>query len=123
MPSHESDVMPLDAIRRMPRTMRHAFNACVVVGGLFGGGVSIGYFLGVQQTREDGLAEIARLQQAYGRRIDSAASAVASAAESVGEAANSAASAANAATKAVQAATPPKPVTPAAPARREHEGK
>lgn len=123
MPNAESDLSPLDPFKRLPRPMRHAFNAIVVIGGLVGGGVSIGYFLGVQQQRQDSLAEIARLQQAYGQRIDRAAGAVTdaavattNAAEAVGEAAASAATAASAAKTAAAAVAAKAP-----PARRESD--
>lgn len=130
MPSTESDLSPLDSIKRLPRPLRHAFNACLVIGGLVGGGGSIGYFLGVQQTRKDALDEISRLQGAYGLRIDRAADAATgaavaangaaiaatNAAEAVGEAAVSATTAANAARAAAAAQTNPAP-------RREQEGK
>jgi len=123
MPNADSDLSPLDSIKRLPRPLRHAVNACLVIGGLVGGGVSIGYFLGVQQQRQDSLAEIARLQQAYGQRIDRAAGAVAdaavattNAAEAVGEAAASAATAASAAKTAAAAATA---TAKAPPARRD----
>lgn len=110
----DSDFSPLEPIKRLPRSFRHVFNACVVIGGLVGGGASIGYFLGVQQQRKDSLEEIARLQQAYGQRIDRAAGAVAdaavattnaavattTAAEAVGEAADQVGTAAKTATSA-----------------------
>lgn len=121
----DSDLAPLEPIKRLPRSIRHFFNACVVIGGLVGGGVSIGYFLGVQQQRRDSLEEIARLQQAYGQRIDraeravtDAAKATSSAAEAVGEAADQVGAAAKTATTAAitakaaakaSAAPPPAP--------------
>lgn len=111
MPNRESDLVALEPLRRIPRALRHIFNACVVVGGLVGGGVSVGYFLGAQQERSDALAEIQRLQEAYGVRIEraatattSAAVAVTTAAEVVGEAAADAATAATAARTAAAAA-------------------
>lgn len=126
MPSPDSDLAALEPVKRIPKHLRHAFNTCVVLGGLVGGGVSIGYFLGVQQARGDASAEIARLQQAYGARIERAASAtntaaaaVSTAAEAVGEAAASAATAATAAktaAAAVKATHPPAP-PPQSPAR------
>lgn len=124
MPNLESDLMALEPVSRIPKQLRHAFNTCVVLGGLVGGGVSIGYFIGVQQARSDARAEIDRLQLAYGVRIERAASAttnaaaaVSTAAEAVGEAAASAATAATAAKTAVAAvkATHPPPSPPSQP--------
>ena len=71
----------------------------VVIGGLVGGGMSLGYYFGVQSTREDALAEIERLQythsealsvlaRATGRaasKAELAADQVGAAAEAVGE--------------------------------------
>jgi len=103
----DSDLSPLEPTKRLPRSIRNVFNACVVIGGLVGGGVSIGYFVGVQQQRKASLEEIARLQQAYGSRLESAAGAVSdaakatsSAAEAVGEAADQVGAAAKTATTA-----------------------
>ncbi|MGO4608434.1 hypothetical protein AB4142_19055 [Variovorax sp. 2RAF20] len=103
----DSDFGPLEPVKHLPRTIRHVFNTCVVIGGLVGGGVSIGYFLGVQQQKQDSLAEIARLQVAYGLRLERAADSVttaakvtSSAAEAVGEAADQVGAAAKTATTA-----------------------
>lgn len=120
--SRDTDLTALEPVKRIPKQLRHAFNTCVVIGGLVGGGVSIGYFLGVQQTKADARAEIERLQSAYGVRLERAASAttnaaeaVSTAAEAVGEAAASAATAATAAktaVAAVKATNSPPPVHP-----------
>ncbi|MGQ3054780.1 MAG: hypothetical protein ACT6S0_23580 [Roseateles sp.] len=122
----DSDFGPLEPVKRLPRTVRHVFNACVVIGGLVGGGVSIGYFLGVQQQKQDSLAEIARLQEAYGGRLKKAADSVttaamvtSSAAEAVGEAADQVGAAAKTATTAAitaKAAAKASAVPPPAPA-------
>lgn len=122
----DSDFGPLEPVKRLPRTIRHVFNACVVIGGLVGGGVSIGYFLGVQQQKQDSLAEIARLQEAYGGRLKKAADSVttaamvtSSAAEAVGEAADQVGAAAKTATTAAitaKAAAKASAVPPPAPA-------
>lgn len=122
----DTDLSPLEPAKNLPRALRHAFNACVVIGGLVGGGVSIGYFLGVQQQKQDSLAEIARLQTAYGQRLERAADTVttaakvtSSAAEAVGEAADQVGAAAKTATTAaitVKAAAKASAAPPQAPA-------
>jgi hypothetical protein len=75
-------------------TARRWFVSLVVIGGLWGGGVGIGYYAAVQQARQDiqqlntrHQAEIERLQTAYGRSIDSTAKTVNEAAQTVERAA------------------------------------
>jgi len=129
----DSDTMPLEPLKRVSRSVRHVFNACVVIGGLVGGGVSIGYFIGVQQQKQDSLAEIDRLQHAWGLRIgkasaavEDAATAASNAAEVVGEVAGRVDAAATKADKAakaavVQAAKVAKSMPPAPPAAVQPE--
>lgn len=111
MLGHDSDLAGLEPHKSLGRSARKWFESAVVMLGLLGGGAGMGYWAGVQQTRQDSLAEITRLQQAYGSRIDTAATAATSAAaaatnaaEAVGEAAQSATTAANAAKSAAEAA-------------------
>lgn len=108
MLSRESDLGALEphAIRN---TARRWFAMFVVMGGLAGGGAGLGYFFGVQQTRQDSLAEIERLQQAYGVRIESAASAATNAAEAATTAAEAVGEAAKEAKTAAEAVKKPKP--------------
>lgn len=111
MPHVDSDMMPLEPIKRVTSFLRHIFNACVVIGGLVGGGVSIGYFVGIEQQKRASLEEIERLQKAYGQRIDRASDAVVDAAgatkdaaEAVGEIAGRVDAAASKADKAARLA-------------------
>lgn len=129
----DSDTMPLEPIKRVSRSLRNIFNACAVIGGLVGGGVSIGYFIGVQQQKKDSLAEIDRLMHVWGIRIDRASAAVedaataaSNAAEAVGEVAGRVDAAADKADKAakaavVQAAKVAKSAPPAPPAAVQPE--
>jgi hypothetical protein len=91
----EGERPSVSPLKRRWSAFRSFCKDCFVICGFVGGGVSIGYFIGVQQQKQDSLAEIERLQQAYGRRIESAAGAVtdaakatSSAAEAVGDAAD-----------------------------------
>ena len=79
----------------------------VILGGLLGGGMSLGYYAGVQSTREDASAEIERLQRTHqavldvisGRqvrtaeRLEATASTVSEVATTVSEVASTAAAA------------------------------
>lgn len=119
----DSDSVPLEDSPRVrpPRQWRRLFETMCVVGSLFLGGLGSGYFWAARNAeaqllrqRGDHLSEIARLQLAYGQRIDSAAGAVAdaavattnaavattTAAEAVGEAADQVGTAAKTATSA-----------------------
>lgn len=116
----DSDRAPLDQHTRMrvPRQWRRLFETVGVVGSLFLGGFGSGYFWAtrnaeVQMTRqrEDHLAEIARLRDAFGDRLSSltgrvnrAADTAASAAQTAGEAASTAQTAAQAANQAAKTA-------------------
>ncbi|MDQ0609525.1 hypothetical protein QFZ83_003696 [Variovorax sp. W1I1] len=103
---------------RVPRQWRRLFETVGVVGSLFLGGFGSGYFWAtrnaeVQMTRqrEDHLAEIDRLREAFGDRLTSlagrvnqAAGTAASAAQTAGEAASTAQTAAQTANQAAKTA-------------------
>ncbi len=108
-----------------PNTRRATFtyilHTAIVVGGLLGGGISVGYYFGMQSQRDDSLAEIARLQQSHyaaldalaGRqartaaRLDTAATTLSEAAGTAAVAAETAQAAAATAGKAAKAAGVP----------------
>lgn len=140
----DSDNAPLEDLPRVrpPRQWRRLIETVCVIGSLFLGGFGSGYFWAARNAdaqmlrqRSDHLSEIARLQLAWGQRIDRAAGAITdaavattnaavattSAAEAVGEAADqvgtaaktaaSAAITAKAAAKATGAVPAPGPAT------------
>jgi hypothetical protein len=134
----DSDSAPLEDLPRVrpPRQWRRLFETLCVIGSLFLGGFGSGYFWSTRNAdaqllrqRSDHLAEIERLQQAYGQRIDRAAGAVAdaavattnaamattNAAEAVGEAADQVGTAAKTATSAAITAKAAAKATAAAP--------
>lgn len=75
----------------------------IVLGGLLGGGMSIGYFAGVQTTREASSQEIGRLQLNHQAALDAITGRQVRAASRITEAADTAAAAAE--TAQVAAAT------------------
>ncbi|WCM88857.1 hypothetical protein [Acidovorax sp. NCPPB 3576] len=99
----------------------YVMHQAIVIGGMLGGGMSVGYFAGVQTTREDANAEIERLQGTHkqaleviaGRQASTAvklaavADTAATAAETAKDAADTAATAATTAGKAAKAAGVP----------------
>ena len=103
---------------RVPRQWRRLFETVGVVGSLFLGGFGSGYFWAtrnaeVQMTRQrdDHLAEIDRLREAFGNglnflagRVNQAAGTAASAAQTAGEAASTAQTAAQTANQAAKTA-------------------
>jgi hypothetical protein len=117
----DSDNVPLDELPRVrpPRPWRRLIETAAVVGSLFLGGFGTGYVWSSRNSdaqltrqREDHLAEIGRLREAYGRglnvltgRVDQAADTAASAAQIAGEAASTAQTAAQTANQAVKSAT------------------
>jgi hypothetical protein len=119
-PYTDSDRAPLEEQPRMrvPHQWRRLFETVGVVGSLFLGGFGSGYFWStrnaeVQMTRQrdDHLAEIDRLREAFGDRLTSlagrvnqAAGTAASAAQTAGEAASTAQSAAQTANQAAKTA-------------------
>ncbi|SFO51680.1 hypothetical protein SAMN05216567_10141 [Variovorax sp. OK605] len=108
MPTHDSDLAPLTPTRHLPRAVRRVVESLIVISGLIGGGIAIGYYAGVQQERQARLEEIARLQESYqtalgalsgktersAAKVADAAASVSSAAEAVAEVAGKADSAA-----------------------------
>lgn len=92
----------------------YVMHQAIVLGGLLGGGMSIGYFAGVQTTREAANQEVARLQMNHqaalyaisGRQVR-AADTLAQAAGTVAAAAETAQGAAAIAGKAAKAAGVP----------------
>jgi hypothetical protein len=75
--------------------IRRAFESLMVLGGLAGGGMALGYYAAVQVERASHVQEIARLQAAYGvtiealtKRLDATADRTAKAATKVDAAAN-----------------------------------
>ena len=116
----ESDRAPLDEQPRVrvPRQWRRLFETVGVVGSLFLGGFGSGYFWAtrnaeaqIARQREDHLAEIGRLRDAFGNgltflagRINQAAGTAASAALTAGEAASTAQTAAQTANQAAKTA-------------------
>lgn len=112
----DSDRAPLEEQPRMrvPHQWRRLFETLGVVGSLFLGGFGSGYFWAtrnaeVQMTRQrdDHLAEIDRVREAFGDRLTSLAGRVnqaASAAQTAGEAASTAQSAAQTANQAAKTA-------------------
>ncbi|CAN7473697.1 hypothetical protein [Variovorax paradoxus] len=103
---------------RPPRAWRRHFETAAVVGSLFLGGFGSGYIWSARNAeaqslrqREDHLAEIGRLRDAYdGRiaslagRVNAAADTAASAAQTAGEAASTAQTAAQTANQAAKTA-------------------
>lgn len=116
----DSDRAPLDEQPRVrvPHQWRRLFETLGVVGSLFLGGFGSGYFWATRNTeaqvlrqREDHLAEIDRLREAFGDRLTSlagrvnqAAGTAASAAQAAGEAASTAQTAAQTANQAAKTA-------------------
>ena len=116
----ESDNVPLDELPRVrpPRQWRRLFETFAVVGSLFLGGFGSGFFWATRNAeahsarqREDHLAEIARLREAYSDRLSSltgrvnqAADTAASAAQTAGEAASAAQTAAQTVNQAARTA-------------------
>lgn len=116
----DSDRAPLDEQPRVrvPHQWRRLFETLGVVGSLFLGGFGSGYFWAtrnaeaqVLRQREDHLAEIDRLREAFGDRLTSlagrvsqAAGTAASAAQAAGEAASTAQTAAQTANQAAKTA-------------------
>lgn len=116
----DSDRAPLDEQPRMrvPHQWRRLFETVGVVGSLFLGGFGSGYFwatrnaeVQITRQRDDHLAEIDRLREAFGDRLTSlagrvnqAAGTAASAAQTAGEAASTAQSAAQTANQAAKTA-------------------
>lgn len=108
MQTPDSDLTPLTPTRHLPRTVRRVVESLIVIGGLIGGGMAIGYYAGVQQEREARLEEIGRLQDNFqtalgalsgktersAAKVADAAASVSSAAEAVAEVAGKADSAA-----------------------------
>lgn len=123
MEKPDSDVAPLEHQPRLrvPRPWRRWAENAFVIGSIFSGGFGIGAVYTsrlndseVARVRRDSLDEIARLQQAYGVRLESAASTVtsaattaANAAEQASDAAISVTSAANTAKSAAEAVKKP----------------
>lgn len=70
MHSADSDLSPLDSVKRLPRPIRHVFNACVVIGGLAGGGAVLGFSAATWFDRAAHVAEIERLQAAHKVALD-----------------------------------------------------
>lgn len=119
-PHIESDRAPLDEQPRVrvPRQWRRLLETAGVVGSLFLGGFGSGYFWATRNAeaqalrqREDHLAEIARLRDAFGAnltslagRVDQAAGTAANAALTAGEAASTAQTAAQTANQAAKTA-------------------
>lgn len=104
MQSNDSDLMSLDLVKRAPRSLRKWFETCVVLLGLLGGGFSLGLWAGIQQGREDRVAEIDRLRQAYDNRLFSLSGRVTAAADTAQSAAATAGEAASTAQSAAQTA-------------------
>lgn len=108
MQTPDSDLTPLTPTRHLPRAVRRVVESLIVIGGLIGGGLAIGLYVGVQQEREARLEEISRLQTTYqatlavlsgktersAAQVADAAASVSSAAEAVAEVAGKADSAA-----------------------------
>ena len=125
MQNIDSDVTPLEHRPRLsvPKPWRRWVESAFILGSIFLGGVGTGVVFmfrvndaEVARVRQDSLAEIARLQQAYGFKIESAAtqasaaaSAAVNAAEAAGDAALGANTAASAAKTAAEAVKKPKP--------------
>jgi hypothetical protein len=65
MPTPDSDPAPVNPTRHLPRVVRNLAEPLIVIGGLIGGGVAIGYHAGGQQERQARLEEISRPQQTY----------------------------------------------------------
>ncbi|CAA2108200.1 hypothetical protein [Variovorax paradoxus] len=122
-PTHidmDTDSAPLDEQPRMrvPRQWRRLFETVGVVGSLFLGGFGSGYFWATRSAeaqftrqRDDHLAEIDRLRDAFGDRLSSlagrvneAAGTAAGAAQAAGEAASTAQTAAQTANQAAKTA-------------------
>lgn len=103
---------------RVPHQWRRLFETLGVVGSLFLGGFGSGYFWATRNAevqmvrqREDHLAEIDRLREAFGNgltslagRVNQAAGTAASAAQTAGEAASTAQTAAQTANQAAKTA-------------------
>jgi hypothetical protein len=116
----DSDRAALEILPRVrqPRQWRRFFETVGVVGSLFLGGFGSGYFWAARtaeaqmtRQRDDHLAEIARLREAFGERLFSltgrvnrAADTAASAAQTAGEAASTAQTAAQTANQAAKTA-------------------
>lgn len=119
-PHTDSDRAPLDEQPRVrvPRQWRRLLETAGVVGSLFLGGLGTGYFWAARNAeaqalrqREDHLAEIARLRDAFDTslkslavRVDQAAGTAATAALTAGEAASTAQTAAQTANQAAKTA-------------------
>lgn len=104
----DSDRAALEVLPRVrpPRQWRRFFETVGVVGSLFLGGFGSGYFWAARtaeaqmtRQREDHLAEIARLREAFGDRLSSLTGRVNHAADTAASAAQTAAQAANQAAK------------------------
>lgn len=115
--ANDSDNMPLECQPRVkvPSPWRRCFETFFVIAALFGGGFGLGFTYAsrvddndMARMREDHLAEIGRLQQAYGGRLDNLADRVSNATDTAQTAAVVAGSAAKdaqeAATTAAKAA-------------------
>jgi hypothetical protein len=104
MQSNDSDLQGIETLKRLPRTVRKWFEMLVVLCGLVGGGMGVGYWGGIQQERADRIAEIERLRQAYDQRLSNLSGRVGVAADTAATAAARADDAASAAQNAAQAA-------------------
>lgn len=107
----DSDAAPLDELPRVrpPRPWRRLLETVFVCGSLFLGGFGSGYFWStrnaeslITRQREDHLAEVTRLQEAYGGRLSSIAGRVTEAADTAASAAQTAGEAASTAQNAAQ---------------------
>lgn len=135
MSTQDSDLSPLTPTRHLPRAVRRVVDALIVVGGLIGGGMAIGYYAGLQQEREARIAEISRMLDMHQRAlyaltgrneraaadVADAAASVSSAAETVAEVAGKADTAAAAAKSAARNAATAAVAAKSATTVQDHE--
>lgn len=93
-----SDHLPLEVLPRVrvPRPWRRHIETAFVILALFGGGFGLGAIGGYRIAESDHLAEINRLQQAYGTRLTGLSTRVEIAADKANNAAQVAGEAAQA---------------------------
>lgn len=135
MSTQDSDLSPLTPTRHLPRAVRRVVDSLIVIGGLIGGGMAIGYYAGLQQDRENHIAEVSRLQDSHQRAllvltgkseraaadVADAAASVSSAAETVAEVAGKADTAAATARSAARTAATAAVAAKSATAVQDHE--